>query len=187
MCWLGQRSYLGAMCNYSSRCYSMLFLCTTLYFQECLSGCLQVLLTVFKAAQLFSPQKVHEMKPECTAVDALSEFPFLHPATLGISSKNCLSMSLQQKASPQHIAPLSFGKDMLSYCQHGLQQFEKSYSPHLLHLNESSPSEQLQSSAERCTSRLHRKIYYEAVQYAYALMHATDCQHCHCPLLLCTT
>lgn len=90
-----------------------------MYFQECLSECLLVLLAVFKAAQLLSPPKIQEMKPECTAVDALSAFPFLHPVTLGISSKNCLSMSLQQKTSPQHRAHLSFGKDVVHIASMG--------------------------------------------------------------------
>ena len=40
-------------------------------------------LAAFKAAWLFSPLKVKEMIPDCSAVDCLSAFPFLDGATLG--------------------------------------------------------------------------------------------------------
>ena len=34
-------------------------------------------MSAFKAARLFSPYKVHEMKPTTAAVDELTAFPFL--------------------------------------------------------------------------------------------------------------
>lgn len=48
-----------------------------LHYKECLSGCMHVPLTTFKAAWLFPPQKVQEMNPDCAAVDSLSALPFL--------------------------------------------------------------------------------------------------------------
>ena len=44
---------------------------------------MQAPLAAFKAAQLFSTQKVKEMIPDCSAVDSLSAFPFLDGVTLG--------------------------------------------------------------------------------------------------------
>ena len=48
------------------------------YFNECLSGPLKTALDAFKAARLFSPQKINEMKPDFSVVDSLSVFPFLN-------------------------------------------------------------------------------------------------------------
>ena len=53
------------------------------YFNEHLSGSMQIPLAAFKAAQLFSPLKIQEMQPDCAAVDSLSVFPFLDHNTLG--------------------------------------------------------------------------------------------------------
>ena len=53
------------------------------YYNDRLTGCMQPPLAAFKAAQLFSPLKVKEMIPDCSAVDCLSAFPFLDGATLG--------------------------------------------------------------------------------------------------------
>ena len=48
------------------------------YFQEKLGNDLRSPVSAFKAARLFSPVKVHEMKPVATDINTLSEFPFLN-------------------------------------------------------------------------------------------------------------
>ena len=48
------------------------------YFETKFGNDLSPPVSVFKAARLFSPIKVHEMKPVATDVDALSVFPFLN-------------------------------------------------------------------------------------------------------------
>ena len=52
------------------------------YFNDRVNGCMKIPLAAFKAARLFSPQKVQEMQPDCTAVDALSAFPFFDQSKL---------------------------------------------------------------------------------------------------------
>ena len=52
------------------------------YYIDRLNGCMQTPLAAFKAARLFSPQKVQEMQPDCTAVDTLLAFPFFYQTTL---------------------------------------------------------------------------------------------------------
>ena len=49
------------------------------YFQQ-LSTNMKQALEAFKAARLFSPSKLHEMRPDASAVDSLVSFPFLTPA-----------------------------------------------------------------------------------------------------------
>ena len=44
---------------------------------------MQVPIAAFKAARFFSPSKVNEMNPDCSAVDSLSGFPFLDSTNLG--------------------------------------------------------------------------------------------------------
>ena len=53
------------------------------YYNDRLTRCMQPPLAAFKAAWLFSPLKVKETIPDCSAVDCLSAFPFLDGATLG--------------------------------------------------------------------------------------------------------
>ena len=53
------------------------------YYRECLTGCMKVPLAAFKVARLFCPSKVNEMKPDFSAVDSLSVFPFLDSTALG--------------------------------------------------------------------------------------------------------
>jgi len=68
---------------------------------------LRVPLAVFKA---FSPQKVQEMKPDCTAVDALSAFPFLDPVTLGnLKQELPQYVAATEDISPTY-SPLEFWK-----------------------------------------------------------------------------
>ena len=54
--------------------------------------------SVFKAARLFSPRKVHVMRPLATDVDALSVFPFLDNPTI-INSLKVELPSYAAKAS----------------------------------------------------------------------------------------
>ena len=53
------------------------------YYQECLTGVMQVPLAAFKAACLCCPSKIKEMNPDFSAVDSLSVFPFLDSTALG--------------------------------------------------------------------------------------------------------
>ena len=48
------------------------------YFSQCLDGPLKTSLTAFKAARLFNPQKINEMKPDSNIVESVSVFPFLN-------------------------------------------------------------------------------------------------------------
>ena len=85
------------------------------YFKECLDGCLKNPLSAFKAARLFSPQKVAEMKPDTTAVDGLAVFPFLS----GQSTLDSLKTELPQYlANAEDISsdysPLEFWKGRAS-------------------------------------------------------------------------
>ena len=47
------------------------------YLTDQLNACMKEPLAAFKAAHLFSPSKVHEMRPTSATVDSLIAFPFL--------------------------------------------------------------------------------------------------------------
>ena len=49
------------------------------YFNQQLTSSLKGPLLAFKAARLLSPQKLHAMQPDATAVDTLTAFPFYQP------------------------------------------------------------------------------------------------------------
>jgi len=51
------------------------------YFLDRFRGDLRSSVTAFKAARLFVPQKITEMQPDASAIDALTAFPFLADAT----------------------------------------------------------------------------------------------------------
>ena len=53
------------------------------YFNHQLTTTLQRFLTVFKAARLFSPQKMQDMQPSASSIDSLSTFPFFDEEDLG--------------------------------------------------------------------------------------------------------
>ena len=53
------------------------------YFNHQLTTTLQRSLTVFKAARLFSPQKMQDMQPSASSIDSLSTFPFFDEEDLG--------------------------------------------------------------------------------------------------------
>ena len=112
-----------------------------LYFQECLRGCLQVPLSAFKAARLFSPQKVQEMNPDCTAVHTWSVFPFLDPVTLGnLKQELPQYIAATEDISPTY-SPLEFWKAHALSLPAWAAVAKKSfwYRPRLLNQNESSP------------------------------------------------
>ena len=81
------------------------------YFNEHLSGSMSIPLAAFKAARLFLPLKIQEMKPDCAAVDSLSAFPFLENTTL-VSLKSELPqyMSAAEDVDPTY-SPLEFWKN----------------------------------------------------------------------------
>lgn len=49
------------------------------YFRQ-LTESMKEPLSAFKATRLFSPSKLHEMKPSISAIDSLGSFPFLSAA-----------------------------------------------------------------------------------------------------------
>ena len=104
------------------------------YFQKKFTDELSGSVTAFKAARLFLPHKVDEMKPDATAVDALKAFPFLNtPAVLdGLKQELPAYMA---KATDVSISTKLFpgGKNMPVIFSIGLVQHARSrWSSHLL-------------------------------------------------------
>ena len=52
------------------------------YYQDRFTGELSCVVGAFKAARLFLPQKVDEMKPDASMVDTLKAFPFLNTSLI---------------------------------------------------------------------------------------------------------
>ena len=75
-----------------------------LYFKECLDGCMKNPLSAFKAARLFSPQKVAEMKPDPAVIDGLAVFPFLSAQSTLCNLKEELPeyMAKAEDVSPEY-------------------------------------------------------------------------------------
>lgn len=73
---------------------------------------LTVPLAAFKAAQLFSPQKVHEMQPNCTAVDSLLAFPFFDQSKLAdLNAELPCYLAAVEDVSPTYMYdPMEFWK-----------------------------------------------------------------------------
>ena len=72
----GNPAYEQILLDYATECIEP----AKSYFEEkfdAVSGEFSQLVSAFKAARLFSPYKVHEMKPTTAAVDELTAFPFL--------------------------------------------------------------------------------------------------------------
>ena len=64
------------------------------YFQKKFSDELSASVAAFRAARLFLPQKISEMKPDTSAIDALKAFPFLDDTMLLDQLKQELSSYL---------------------------------------------------------------------------------------------
>lgn len=97
---------------------------------------MEVPLSAFKAARLFSPSKINKMSPDFTAVDSLSVFPFMDSQPLG-NLKVALPQYIAAAAdvNPNYEA-LEFWKMHETSCQHGLRQLKRLlFSHHLLHAN----------------------------------------------------
>ena len=69
------------------------------YFLAKISNDLKSSVAAFKAAQLFVPHKVHEMKPTAADIDQLKSFPFLDKAPLLHGLKAKLSSYLAAASS----------------------------------------------------------------------------------------
>ena len=78
-----------------------------LYFKECLDGCMTDPLSAFKAAHLFSPQKISKMKPDSAVIDSLAVFPFLSAKSTLCSLKEELPeyVAKVEDVSPEYIQP----------------------------------------------------------------------------------
>ena len=81
------------------------------YFKACLSGPLKIALSAFKAARLFVPDKLTEMKPDSSDIDSLTAFPFLSNQETLSALKTELSQYLAQADGiSSDNSPLEFRK-----------------------------------------------------------------------------
>ena len=81
------------------------------YFLDKFSQELSGSVAAFKAARLFLPQKVVELKPDATAVDSLQAFPFLNTASILANLKSELPSYLAKAADiDAEIDPLVWWK-----------------------------------------------------------------------------
>ena len=91
------------------------------YYTSHLAGCLHNSMMAFKAARLFSPQKVHHMQPSTIEVDTLSAFPFIN-ANLLADLKLSYHTTWQKLLMSVRIVILwSGGKEMNLLFHSGLQ------------------------------------------------------------------
>ena len=79
------------------------------YFQQ-LSTNMKQALEAFKAARLFSPSKLHEMRPDDSAVDSLVSFPFLTPAIPALKEEFPLYIAAAEDVDSAY-DPLLFWKN----------------------------------------------------------------------------
>ena len=94
------------------------------YAEHLKADLMSVPLNAFKAARMFSPHKLREVKPDCAALDSLSAFPFFKP----------LALAAMKDEYPQYLAAAeditseysSLDAMHLPY-QLGLMQHEKSF------------------------------------------------------------
>lgn len=81
------------------------------YFEACLNGPLKTALSAFKAARLFVPHKVTEMKPDSYDIDILTAFPFLSSQEMLSALKTELPQYLAQAdGTRSDYSPLEFWK-----------------------------------------------------------------------------
>ena len=81
------------------------------YFKAYLSGPLKIALSAFKAARLFVPHKVTEMKPDSSDIDSLTAFPFLSSQEILSALKTELPQySAQADGTSSDYSPLEFWK-----------------------------------------------------------------------------
>ena len=102
------------------------------YFKACLSGPLKIALSAFKAAQLFVPHKVTEMKPDSSDIDSLTSFPFLsNQETLSALKTELPQYLAQADGTSSDNSPLEIWKRRASSYHIGLVQPSKFlfYSP----------------------------------------------------------
>ena len=64
-------------------------------------------LACFKAARLFSPTKVHEIRPNASELDKLESFPFLHGSLNSLKSELPAYLAAAEDVSPD-LCPLEF-------------------------------------------------------------------------------
>jgi hypothetical protein len=97
------------------------------YFKQKVDTTLKDALAAFKAARLFSPQKVHTMQPKVSNIDCLCVFPFFTKEFLDLLKKE-LSMYLSKCAdTDENFVPWNGGSRMLQLFPTGLWQLLKIY------------------------------------------------------------
>lgn len=79
------------------------------YFQDRKATSMKDLLACFKAARLFSPSKVQEIKPSCAEVDSLMIFPFLSGCLDGLKRELPAYLAASEDISSDH-DPVTFWK-----------------------------------------------------------------------------
>ena len=96
--------------NYSKACVQPAYD----YFYLKLNNDLKPLLDAFKAAHLFSPSKLHELKPSAADIDCLQAFPFLNSQLTidGLKSEIPTYMAASEDVSrlPTDINPVAWWK-----------------------------------------------------------------------------
>ena len=137
------------------------------YFNDRVNGCMKIPLAAFKAARMFSPQKVHEIQPDCAAVDSLSAFPFFDQSSLDDLKVELPSyLAAVEDISPTY-DPLEFWKTH----ELSLNCWARAARKVLLVQPSSAASERVFSllnnsfgHQQNCSSRLHRDISNAAIQ-----------------------
>ena len=108
----GMHSWNSNSFNIQSHVFSRVLSITqlTASMKETLAAC--------KAARLFSPYKLHEMRPNAQAIELLISFPFLC-SSIPALKEEFLSMLQLQRMSTLHMTLFFFGKSMRAHCQPG--------------------------------------------------------------------
>ena len=81
----------------------------TYYFRQ-LNESMKEPLAAFKAARLFSPYKLHEMKPDSSVIDSLVSFPFLSSSIPALKEEFPQYVAAVEDIDSTH-DPLLFWKD----------------------------------------------------------------------------
>ena len=79
------------------------------YFADCKANSMKEPLTCFKAARLFSPTKIEEMKPSTSEVDILAAFPFLSGGLNALKTELPSYLAAVEDISPDY-NPFEFWK-----------------------------------------------------------------------------
>ena len=72
------------------------------YFADCKANSIGEPLACFKAARLFSPTKIEEMKPSTSEVDTLAAFPFLFDGLNALKTELPAYLAAVEDISPDY-------------------------------------------------------------------------------------